>query len=112
MNANIKNKSVDSGCPVKTAAKVIDGKWTSLIIRELMTGKKRFKELERGLDGITPKVLTQRLRHLEQSKLITRKAYATIPPTVEYQLTPLGEKMLTVVVAMADFGAELDKKKR
>ncbi len=97
----------DDECPVKKTAGVIEGKWTTLVIRELLPGKKRYSEIQRALEGISPKVLTSRLRLLEERKLVTRTVYATVPPTTEYELTKLGNKLKGVLNAMAEFGQEL-----
>ncbi|OUR77527.1 transcriptional regulator [Marinomonas sp. 42_23_T18] len=94
-------------CPIKKAAKVIEGKWTTLVIRELLTGEKRYFELQNALTGISPKVLSARLRSLEKHQLISRHVFATIPLTTEYKLTMLGKKMQPLLMAMADFGIEL-----
>jgi len=97
----------DDECPIKKTADVIEGRWTTLVIRELLPGKKRFSEIQRALTGISPKVLTARLRLLEQRQLLTRTVYATVPPMTEYELTPLGRQLETVLDAMADFGRNL-----
>lgn len=94
----------EQDCPIRKTSEVIEGRWTTLVIRELLPGKKRFSELQRGLDGISPKVLTARLRSLEQSGVLTRTVYATVPPTTEYELTPLGRELERVLLAMAEFG--------
>jgi DNA-binding HxlR family transcriptional regulator len=94
-------------CPIKKTADVIEGRWTTLVIRELLPGKKRFSEIQRALTGISPKVLTARLRMLERRKLLTRTVFATVPPTTEYELTPLGRQLEAVLVAMAEFGEQL-----
>jgi DNA-binding HxlR family transcriptional regulator len=94
-------------CPVKKTAEIIEGKWTTLVIRELLPHKKRYSEIQRALKGISPKVLTTRLRMLEQKGLITRTVYATVPPTTEYELTSIGQKLEKVLNAMAVFGKEL-----
>lgn len=107
MDSIVKNKGCSDDCPVKKAADIIDGKWTTLVVRELLPGKKRYSEIQRALTGISPKVLTTRLRHLEQKGLVNRTVYATVPPTTEYTLTKLGRKLEAVLVAMAQFGAEL-----
>lgn len=99
----------DEECPVKKTAEVIEGKWTTLVIRELLPGKKRYSEIQRALDGISPKVLTSRLRLLEERKLVSRTVYATVPPTTEYELTKLGNRLKGVLNAMAEFGQELKK---
>lgn len=94
-------------CPVKMTAEIIEGKWTTLVVRELLTGKKRYSELQKALSGISPKLLTARLRLLEAQGLLTRSVFPTIPPTTEYELTELGSKLETVLLAMANFGNEL-----
>jgi DNA-binding HxlR family transcriptional regulator len=85
----------------------MEGRWTTLVIRELLPGKKRFSEIQRALTGISPKVLTARLRLLERRELLTRTVFATVPPTTEYELTPLGHRLEAVLDAMAEFGRQL-----
>ena len=97
----------DDECPIKKTADVIGGRWTTLVIRELLPGKKRFSEIQRALTGISPKVLTVRLRLLERRQILTRTVFATVPPTTEYELTPLGRRLEGVLNAMAEFGEEL-----
>jgi DNA-binding HxlR family transcriptional regulator len=92
-------------CPVRKASQIIEGKWTTLIVRDLLSGKKRYSELQRSLENISPKLLAARLRMLEKNKLVKRTVYATVPPTTEYALTPLGKKLEKVIGAMAEFGA-------
>jgi DNA-binding HxlR family transcriptional regulator len=91
-------------CEVETTLKVIGGRWKVLIIRELMTGIKRFGELQRALSGITQKMLTQQLREMEEDGIIHRQVYAEIPPKVEYSLTPLGESLKPILDAMHEWG--------
>ena len=91
-------------CPVRKTARIIEGKWTTLIIRELLGGSRRYSELQRGLDGISPKILAARLRFLAEQGLIERTVYDTIPPTTEYALTDKGSKFEQVIRAMAGFG--------
>jgi DNA-binding HxlR family transcriptional regulator len=97
----------DDECPIKKTADVIEGRWTTLVIRELLPGKKRFSEIQRALTGISPKVLTARLRLLERRELLTRTVFATVPPKTEYELTPLGRQLEAVLNAMAEFGKQL-----
>lgn len=111
MNKNerfYENQACDGICPVKKTAQIIDGKWTTQVIRELLSGKKRYSEIQRALNSISPKVLTTRLRLLENKKLLTRTIFATVPPMTEYELTPLGKKLESVIYAMAEFGNELE----
>ena len=98
----------DDECPVKKTAEVLEGKWTTLIIRELLPGKKRYSEIQRALVGISPKVLATRLKFLAEKNLITRTVYATVPPTTEYQLTEVGKKLEAVLNAMAEFGENIE----
>jgi DNA-binding HxlR family transcriptional regulator len=91
-------------CPVRRTAEIIEGKWTTLVIRELLGGAKRYAELQRALAGISPKILSARLRLLERARLVQRTAFQTVPVTTEYRLTPLGERMSEVIRAMAEFG--------
>lgn len=96
----------DEGCPVQRTAALIEGKWTILIIRDLLSGKKRYSELQRSLAGISPRLLAMRLRHLESQGLVKRHVFPTNPPTTEYELTPLGGKLQKVIAEMAAYGAE------
>ena len=98
------NCSTDESCPVARAVRVLDGKWTVLVIRDLLAGTRRFSELRASLAGISPKTLTDRLRDLEQHGLVQRISYAEIPPRVEYSLTETGRTLEPVVAALADWG--------
>lgn len=82
----------------------LDGKWTILIVRDLMGGTKRFGELRRSLTGISPKTLTDRLRGLEEHGLVDRRIFAEVPPRVEYSLTDAGRTLEPVLVALARWG--------
>ena len=77
-------------CPVEITMGLIGDKWKVLIIRDLLTGTKRFGELKKSLNGITQKVLSNNLKQMESSGLINRKVYAEVPPKVEYSLTDTG----------------------
>ena len=91
-------------CPVARTAEIISGKWTLLIIRDLTTGTKRFSELERSLEGISPKTLSERLSVLEREGVLSRRTYAEVPPKVEYSLTPKGQALAGVIEAMRAYG--------
>ncbi|MCL8208364.1 MAG: helix-turn-helix transcriptional regulator [Actinomycetia bacterium] len=93
-------------CPVELALKVIGGKWTLLILRDLLTGPKRFGELRRSLGGVSPKTLSHRLRELEEEQILTRTAFAEIPPRVLYELTPKGRSLSAVVDVIRHWGEE------
>ena len=98
------NDCAEETCPVARAVRVLDGKWTMLVIRDLLAGTRRFSELRASLAGISPKTLTDRLRSLEQHGLVERASYAEIPPRVEYRLTPAGRTLEPVLAALADWG--------
>ena len=97
----------DDTCPVQKTAKILDGKWTTLIVRDLIGGKKRYSELQRSLAGISPRLLAARLRLLEQHGMLKRTVYPTVPPTTEYELTELGYGFREVIEAMAKFGRRI-----
>lgn len=97
-------------CPVRRTAQIIDGKWTTQILRDLLPGKKRYSELLTGLPGISPKVLVERLRLLESHGLLTKTTYPEVPPRTEYQLTALGFQLKDVIKAMARFGEALARR--
>jgi DNA-binding HxlR family transcriptional regulator len=108
MTKNTEDKKKVS-CPVETTLKVIGGRWKVLILRELFTGVKRFSELQRGLTGITQKMLTQQLRELETDGIISRQVYPVIPPKVEYSLTPLGESLRPIIDEMHRWGVHYEQ---
>ena len=91
-------------CPVATTVELIGSKWKLLILRNLLNRPWRFNELRRDLDGISQKVLTDSLRSMESDGIITRTVYPEVPPRVEYALSPLGERMRPLILAMAEFG--------
>ena len=91
-------------CPVATAVSLIGGKWKLLIIRNLKERPWRFNELQRDIEGISQKVLTDSLRQMIDDRLVSRQDYQEIPPKVEYGLTELGKEMLPIIDALADFG--------
>ena len=95
----------EDACPVARAVDVLDGRWTMLVIRDLLRGTRRFSELRASLVGISPKTLTDRLRSLEQHGLVQRVMYAEIPPRVEYSLTERGRALKPVLDALATWGA-------
>ena len=91
-------------CPVATAVSIIGGKWKLLIIRNLKERPWRFNELQRDIEGISQKVLTDSLRQMIDDGLVYRHDYQEIPPKVDYGLTELGKEMLPIIDALADFG--------
>ncbi|MFN3267176.1 MAG: winged helix-turn-helix transcriptional regulator [Deinococcales bacterium] len=93
-------------CAVERTLEIIGGKWTTLILRDLLTGTKRFGELRKSLVGIPPKTLTERLRDLEQNGILVRIQHPTIPPKVEYTLTPKGLALGAIIASMAAWGQQ------
>jgi len=95
MVRNLPKPSVcDADCPSRQVLDLIADKWTAIIIYRLSQGTKRYSELQREINGISQKMLTQTLRGLERDGIVERKVYAVIPPMVEYSLTPLGETLI------------------
>lgn len=93
-------------CPVETTLTLIGSKWKVLILRELISGTKRFGELQRGVGNVSQKVLTSQLRTMEEDGLVTRTVYAEVPPRVEYSLTPLGMSLAPVIDTLKTWGEE------
>lgn len=98
-------------CPVETTLMLIGNKWKVLIIRDLLTGTKRFGELKKSIGKVSQKVLTTQLRDMEEDGLISRKIYAEVPPRVEYSLTELGKSLQPILNAMLQWGTEYKEKK-
>ncbi len=96
-----------SECNVEKTIRIISGKWTTTILYHLTTGKKRFGELQKSMKGISSKTLTDRLRMLEEKKLIVKKVYPEVPLHVEYYLTEKGEKLNKIFSAMDEWGREM-----
>lgn len=95
---------LDPTCPVCRTAEIISGKWTLLIIRDLDGGSLRFCELERSLDGISPRTLSLRLRALEGEGVVERCTYPEVPPRVEYALTDKGRALAPLIEDMRVYG--------
>lgn len=96
-------------CPVATTVQLIGNKWKLLILRNLLVRPWRFNELQKNLEGISQKVLTDSLRSMEADGIITRTVYAEVPPRVEYALSELGESMRPILDAMEMWGKEYNK---
>ncbi len=98
-------------CPVETTLTLMGDKWKILIVRDLLTGTKRFGELKKSLDGISQKVLTQHLRTMEETGLVNRKVYAEVPPKVEYSLTDTGISLKPILEIMGNWGEKYKERK-
>lgn len=94
----------EQACKVDQALKFLGNKWTFLILYNLVEEKKRFKELQYLLNGISPKTLTERLRALEEKGLVSREIYPVIPPKVEYSITEKGRELKEVFDALNTWG--------
>jgi DNA-binding HxlR family transcriptional regulator len=98
--------SPDAVCPVLCTARIVSGKWTLLMLRDLAGGPRRFSELERSLVGISPRTLSIRLRSLEEEGIVERREYAEMPPRVVYRLTAKGLDLVPIVDAMRAYGRQ------
>jgi DNA-binding HxlR family transcriptional regulator len=94
----------DPTCPVCRTADIVCGKWTLLLVRDLAEGRSRFCELERSLNGISPRTLSLRLRALEEEGIVERQTYAEVPPRVEYSLTDKGRALIPIIEGMRTYG--------
>ncbi len=108
----MKTKAELPDCPVATTVQLIGNKWRLLIIRNLLVRPWRFNELQRSLDGISQKVLTDNLRSMEQAGIVIRTVYAEVPPRVEYALSKLGESMRPILDSMQAWGEAYKASKR
>lgn len=102
----MKTKDELPACPVATTVQLIGSKWKLLIMRNLLVRPWRFNELQKNLEGISQKVLTDSLRSMESDGIITRTVYPEVPPRVEYALSELGESMRPIISAMEAWGTE------
>jgi DNA-binding HxlR family transcriptional regulator len=93
-------------CPVCRTAEIVCGKWTLLVIRDLAEGRSRFCELERSLQGISPRTLSLRLRALEEEGIVERQTFPEVPPRVEYVLTPKGRALAPLIEDMRTYGRQ------
>jgi DNA-binding HxlR family transcriptional regulator len=97
---------MESSCPVSACAEILGGKWTILLIRDLADGRSRFCELERSLEGISPRTLSLRLRALEEHGIVERRTFPEVPPRVEYSLTDKGQALVPIIEDMRSYGRE------
>jgi len=97
-------------CPVEIALALMGDRWKILIVRDLLTGTKRFGELKKSLTGISQKVLTQHLRIMEENGLVNREVFAEVPPKVEYSLTEVGHSLKEILDVMWQWGEKYKEK--
>jgi DNA-binding HxlR family transcriptional regulator len=98
--------SSNDSCPVCRTADIVCGKWTLLLIRDLVEGRSRFCELERSMAGISPRTLSLRLRALEEERIVERQTFPEVPPRVEYALTEKGRALVPLIESMRAYGNE------
>ncbi len=94
----------NANCPVCRTAEIVCSKWTMLVIRDLAEGRSRFCELERSLEGISPRTLSLRLRALEEEGIVERRTFPEVPPRVEYALTEKGRALAPLIEDMRRYG--------
>ncbi|HYY66503.1 MAG TPA: helix-turn-helix domain-containing protein [Nitrososphaeraceae archaeon] len=97
------NMSELKSCPIETTFRIIGKRWTVLIIREILRGNTQFNRFMENIEGISPKVLTERLRELEQLGIIRRRIVSEYPVRVEYSLTDIGKGFEPVLISAASF---------
>lgn len=107
MTSNTENSKKYLQCPLTNAMNVIGGKWKIVILGHLLKKEKRFGELNRAIQGVTQKMLTQQLRELEKDGIVHREIYKEIPPKVEYSLTDFGRSLEPIVNQLWAFGEEI-----
>lgn len=90
-------------CGLDLAVDLIGGKWKALILWELREGPQRFNALCRGLEGVSPKMLTQQLKEMQHDGLVLRHSYGEVPPRVDYSMTDLGQELLELLEPLGDW---------
>lgn len=105
----MKTKDELPECPVATTVSLIGSKWKLLIMRNLLARPWRFNELQKSLEGVSQKVLTDSLRSMEADRIIVRTVYPEVPPRVEYSLSELGESMRPIIKSMEEWGLDYKK---
>ncbi len=104
-STNLENeKRLEDSCGLTYAMLLIKGRWTINVLWRIYNGDKRYGKIKKEIEGISEKMLTQRLRDLEKMGLIRRKDFKEIPPKVEYSLTPSGESFIPVIITISDWG--------
>ncbi|NIK69372.1 helix-turn-helix domain-containing protein [Paenibacillus sp. BK720] len=87
-------EETESPCHYRRALEIVSSQWTVLVFYELESGKRRYSDLKKRVEGVAQKMLTQTMRQLERDGLVVRYVHPTVPPTVEYELTPLGQTLI------------------
>ncbi|WP_224752782.1 winged helix-turn-helix transcriptional regulator [Metabacillus arenae] len=105
MSKVVESEKMEIECSIEKALNVIGGKWSFLVLRELFEGTKRFGQLQKAISKVSPKALTDTLRHLEDHNVLIRNVYPTVPVTVEYTLTEKGQALHKIIKEMKKWGA-------
>ena len=92
-------------CPVAKTLEVVGDRWTLLVVRDLLGGARRFQDLQAGLPGLAPNILSERLKLMEEHALVSRRFYSEHPPRAEYELTAKGKDLGVVIGALAEWGS-------
>lgn len=98
-----KGNLYDANCPSRSVLDHVTSRWGSLVLLVLLEGTQRFSELARDIGGVSEKMLAQTLKALEADGLVLRTVYPTIPPKVEYSLTPMGGEVAIHIKALTDW---------
>jgi DNA-binding HxlR family transcriptional regulator len=101
----VARKNYGQRCPVAKTLEIVGDRWTLLIVRDLLGGTRRFQDLQSGLPGLAPNILSDRLKLVEAHGLVTRRLYSDHPPRAEYALTPKGQELGVVIGALAAWGS-------
>jgi DNA-binding HxlR family transcriptional regulator len=97
-------KDYGQRCPVAKTLEIVGDRWTLLIVRDLLGGTRRFQDLQTGLPGLAPNILSDRLKLMEEHGLVARRFYSEHPPRAEYELTAKGQELGVVIGALAAWG--------
>lgn len=98
--------STQEHCPVARTLNIVGDRWTILVLRELSFGRKRYSQLLQSLEGISTNLLSERLKKLEENRMIEQVLYREHPPRAEYRLTSKGRAFVPVLQALRDYGNE------
>ncbi len=100
---------ITARCPIRTTLELVGGKWKLLILFQLKDKPLRLSELKKRIPDISEKMLIQELKNLIDSKLVERKNFGEVPPRVEYELKPVGKKIMPLISEMINFANEYEK---
>jgi DNA-binding HxlR family transcriptional regulator len=101
----VAKKDYGQRCPVAKTLEIVGDRWTLLIVRDLLGGTRRFQDLQEGLPGLAPNILSDRLKLMEAHGLVARRLYSDHPPRAEYALSAKGQELAVVIGALASWGS-------